>query len=202
MRRISTQIKKLQNKIEKESQSENIGNILPSEELNFKKDKQQENSEETSTHNIINILIDLRFLKKLLKMIEEGATGFDLAYEVEKNHAIKKLIYDGILFYNNFIEIGHKKFKEYPDIRETNYNSFKTVEKTEKYIFLIWIKEMINNKEELLESQNLDVKNLEIQFEQLNISQICPKCSAIIKDSDQILCENCGTKIRDIKEKS
>ncbi|MFX1442960.1 MAG: hypothetical protein ACFFHV_06050 [Promethearchaeota archaeon] len=51
-------------------------------------------------------------------MIEIGAMGCDLAYEVEKNQYVKKLIYDGILFYNVFLEIGNQKFIDAPDIKK------------------------------------------------------------------------------------
>lgn len=44
----------------------------------------------------------LHFLEFLLRTINKGATGFDLAYEVEKNYEVKNLIYNGILFYNIF----------------------------------------------------------------------------------------------------
>ena len=144
--RLSTQINRLYDKIKKESIKEK-DYILPSEELNLNKKKKDEGNSAQILNNYLN---DLRFFKKLLKMIQEGATGFDLAYEVEKNHAIKKLIYDGILFYNNFVEIGNNKFIDIPDEKKIDYKLFKTVEKTEKYIFLLWINKMIKKLEEIL----------------------------------------------------
>ena len=57
----------------------------------------------------------LQFLKKVLRIIENGGTGFDLAYEIEKNKEINNFLHDGILFYNVFIEIGNKSKKHLLD---------------------------------------------------------------------------------------
>ncbi len=191
--RLSTQYKKLHEKMKKERNKDDNTFIFPSEEIKLNIKREHEKKTE---HNIIDILRDLHFFKKLLKIIEEGGTGFDLAYEIEKNHAIKKLIYKGILFYNNFIEIGDQKFIDIPNTIKTDYKHFKTIEKTEKYIFLIWLQEVIKNIEELLKSQNIDINNLEDLFKKLNIKLTCQKCNSIVKDFDQTICENCGAQIR------
>ena len=46
--------------------------------------------------------IPLKFLKKISKMIKNGAIGFELAYETEKNELQGRLINDGIFFYKTF----------------------------------------------------------------------------------------------------
>ena len=93
----------------------------------------------------------LDFLKHLLQIINNGATGFELAYIVEKYQEVKNLIYDGILFYNTFIEIGNKKFKDAPDQIKKDYQSFKTIEDTEKYIFILWLKDTITSLEKKIQ---------------------------------------------------
>lgn len=75
--------------------------------------------------------IPLEFLKRISEMIENDATGFDLAYETENNQLKDRLMNDGIFFYNTFLNIGNQKFKDAPDKRKTNYQPFKLVEYTE-----------------------------------------------------------------------
>ena len=66
--------------------------------------------------------IPLNFLKKISKMISKGATGFELAYETEKNHLQGRLMNDGIFFYKTFVNIGNQKFKEAPDKKKLVIN--------------------------------------------------------------------------------
>ena len=83
--RLSTQYHKLSEKIKIGSIKER-DYLLPEEELLII--KKQNNKDDFI--NILNTYQnDLKFFKHLLEMIKNGATGFDLAYEVEKNHAIK-----------------------------------------------------------------------------------------------------------------
>ncbi len=143
--------------------------------------------------NVVNEL-DIEFLIELLDMIEEGATGFELAYEVEKKQLMRDLLYDGILFYNNFIEIGDMRFIDAPDKRVADFKAFKTVEETEKYIFIQWIREQINKKN--LKNEIDPVKRYE-KFQKskkrANI-KICTTCGAMFANDSQKFCEKCGTK--------
>ncbi len=66
--------------------------------------------------------IPLIFLKRISKMISNGATGFELAYETEKNQLKGRLMNDGIFFYKTFINIGNQKFKEAPDKKKLAFN--------------------------------------------------------------------------------
>ncbi|MBN1214263.1 MAG: zinc ribbon domain-containing protein [Candidatus Lokiarchaeota archaeon] len=192
--RLSTQYNKLSEKIKIGSVKER-DYLLPEEQLIIIKKQYNKDDFIKILNNYKN---DLKFFKHLLEMIKNGATGFDLAYEVEKNHAIKKLIYDGMLFYNNFVSIGNEKFIEIPNVKEVRYKSFKTVEKTEKYIFLLWIEEMIKKLEEILFSyKDITDYNKNQLYQSFNMER-CEKCGHLLKDDDQILCENCGAKIRDI----
>ena len=146
----------------------------------------------------------LNFLTRLLKMIHEGATGFDLAYEVEKNREVKRLIYDGILFYNTFLEIGNKKFIEAPDKKIENYKSFRTVEDTEKYIFILWLDDTINSlKEELYSKEDYteylkSKKSIEINKVRDRLKETlthCKNCGAQIQSKEQKFCEQCGVNL-------
>ncbi|MFX0037351.1 MAG: hypothetical protein ACFE9I_17150 [Candidatus Hermodarchaeota archaeon] len=146
----------------------------------------------------------LSFLTWLLKMIHEGATGFDLAYEVEKNQEIKHLIYDGILFYNAFLEIGTKKFIEMPDKKIENFKSFRTIEDTEKYIFLVWLNDTITSlKKELFPKEDYEeyvksrrAKEIKEAKDQLRERLThCKNCGTRIQSKEQIFCEECGKKL-------
>ncbi|MHA2194981.1 MAG: hypothetical protein ACXABO_05235, partial [Promethearchaeota archaeon] len=141
--RFGTQIKKLHKRIKSEKKYHpNFINNTVDEKLHMEPKKTR--SKETKEENPLEML---EFLRRLLIMINDGATGFDLAYAVEKNQEVKKIIYDGILFYNTFIEIGNQKFIEVPDKVKKDYRSFKTIEDTEKYIFMVWLRERISSIE-------------------------------------------------------
>ncbi len=195
--KLGTQVKKLHKRIkaERSFKPKITNNILDKEiakKIKLKKDK-NENQEE-----------HLDFLRRILKMIEEGATGFDLAYEVEKNKEIKKLIYDGILFHTTFIEIGNKKFTDVPDKKKVDYKTFRTIEDTEKYIFLVWLKDKIVSLEKdikpkedymnYIEARRIQaVKNEKIkQREKLTH---CKNCGERIKSKIQDFCEKCGVNL-------
>ncbi len=93
--KIGTDLEKLQKKIEKEKQyKRELYNDRSSGCLfiDAKKEKPKENSAREK----------LNFLMRLSNMVKEGATGSDLAYEVEKNQEVKSLIYDGVLFIIRF----------------------------------------------------------------------------------------------------
>lgn len=149
----------------------------------------------------------LKFLTYILKMIYEGATGFELAYEVEKNRKIRNLIHDGILFYNTFIEIGDKKFIEAPDKKIENYKSFKTVEDTEKYIFMLWLNDTITSlQNELYPEDNYTEyfksrKSKEVKETKKSLREnlnYCKNCGARIKSKEQRFCEKCGVDLSEM----
>lgn len=141
------------------------------------------------------------FLKHLFDIINDGATGFELAYEVEKNLEVKSLIYDGILFYNTFIEIGSKKFLDVPDKVKKDYQSFKTIEDTEKFIFMVWLKDTITTLEKKIQPKEDYAKFVEAKkaqeireaMEKLHKRLThCKNCGAQIRSKKQLLCEGCG----------
>jgi len=159
------------------------------------------NSKNTEKKDLIE---HLDFLKKLLKLINRGATGFDLAYEVEKNKEMKYLIYDGILFYNTFLEIGSNRFIDAPDKRKVDFKSFKTIEDTEKYIFIIWLKDTIESIEREIKPNGDYAQYLERRKEQellktkkklLKKLNQCKNCGERIRSLDQEYCEKCGVKL-------
>ena len=195
--RIGTQFKKLHKKIETErklkqkSYNERSGGYLYTDSKGRKpmEDKMQ------------RITDKLDFLKRLLDIINEGATGFELAFEVEKNQEVKSLIYDGILFYNTFIEIGNKKFLEADDKVKVTYQSFKTIEDTEKFIFMVWLKDTITTLEKKIQPKEDYAKFVETKkaqeireaMEKLRERLThCKNCGAQIRSKKQLLCEGCG----------
>ena len=146
----------------------------------------------------------LDFLKKMLRMIEDGATGFDLAYEVEKNKEVKNLIYDGILFYNTFIEIGTTRFTDAPDKMKVDYKAFRTIEDTEKYIFIIWLKDTITSfekenkpREDYIKYKETEkIKDIKEAHKKLRKSLIyCKNCGERIESEEQEFCEKCGINV-------
>jgi tRNA(Ile2) C34 agmatinyltransferase TiaS len=201
--RIGTQFKKLQKKIETEkefkqkSYNERSGGYLYTD---LKRRKHKKKKMQT-------IKDKLDFLKFLLDIINEGATGFELAYKVEKNQDIKSLIYDGILFYNTFIEIGNKKFLNAPDKVKVDYRSFKTIEDTEKYIFMVWLKDMITSLKKKIQPTGDYVKFIEAKKAQEIRETMkklrerlthCKNCGALIQSKEQLLCEECGKNLMEI----
>ncbi len=200
--KIGTQLKKLHKRIKVEKKFktnftntiQNNGVVKESKNIKIKKDEKK-NQEEL-----------LGFLKKLLELIEDGATGFDLAFEVEKNKYKKKikLIYDGILFHSTFIEIGNKKFIDAPDKKKVDYKAFRTIEDTEKYIFLVWLKEKIVSLEKEIKPKADYNKYLEARKAQ-EIKKAkeklrealthCKNCGERIKSKTQDFCEKCGVNL-------
>ncbi len=193
-----TQIKKLHKKIKQERTYKTKIPILI--DIVLKESKPIKTKEEAEK----NLMEQLDFFKKMLKMIEDGATGFDLAYEVEKNKVVKNLIYDGILFYNAFIEIGNTRFIDAPDKKKLNYKAFSTIEETEKYIFLIWLKDKIISIEKEIKpredyskyKKTQKIKEIEGKKKKLRKSLIyCKNCGERIKNEEQEFCEKCGINI-------
>lgn len=139
--------------------------------------------------------IPLTFLNKISKMIEKGATGFELAYETEKNEFQGRFMNDGIFFYKTFVNIGKQKFKEAPDKRKTSYQPFKLVEPTEKYLFMDWLEKKLaekDKKKNMMDEYAKYVDSREYKYKEV---LICEKCGAQAIDKNQKICEECGEKL-------
>jgi hypothetical protein len=139
--------------------------------------------------------IPIKFLKKISKMIEKGATGFELAYETEINSLQGRLMNDGIFFYKTFINIGKQKFIDVPDRKKTSYQPFKLVEPTEKHLFIKWLEKKIAEKEKkknLMDEYAKYVDSREYKYKEI---LICEKCGAQTTDRNQKICEECGAKL-------
>jgi len=186
--RISSQLNKLKEKIKSERKHKENHLILPTEAINLEIPVEKENDKKQK-HKFLD---DLEMFKNLLKMIENGATGFDLAYKVEKNQYVKKLIYDGILFYNTFLEIGAQKFIEAPNVKKRDFTHFNTVEDTEKHLFMIWLRDEINERDKIID-KNVEYKKHIQEREKLKEKFIfCQNCGAKNREKYQKYCEKCG----------
>ena len=172
--------------------------LLEEEKLKISEPMENNKSEKKSLSK------HLDFLKKLARLINGGATGFDLAYEVEKKKEIKTLIYDGILFYNTFLEIGTQRFIDAPNKKTSNFKSFKTIEDTEKYIFMIWLKETISSLEEDIKPREEYENYVESRKEEelsknkkklIKELGYCKNCGEKIRSNEQEYCEKCGVKL-------
>ncbi len=193
-----TQLKKLYKKIKLEKKYKTkISNLIETGTLGGSKPTKTKEKVEK------NLAEQLDFFKKMLRMIENGATGFDLAYEVEKNKVAKNLIYDGILFYNTFIEIGNTRFIDAPDKKKVDYKAFRTIEDTEKYVFLIWLKEIITSIDKEIKPRE-DYSKYKERHKRIEINEAqkklrknliyCKNCGERIRSEEQEFCEKCGMK--------
>jgi len=193
-----TQLKKLYKKIKLEKKYKTkISNLIETGTLGGSKPTKTKEKVEK------NLAEQLDFFKKMLRMIENVATGFDLAYEVEKNKVAKNLIYDGILFYNTFIEIGNTRFIDAPDKKKVDYKAFRTIEDTEKYVFMIWLKEIINSIEKEIKPRE-DYSKYKERHKRIEINEAqkklrknliyCKNCGERIRSEEQEFCEKCGMK--------
>jgi hypothetical protein len=139
--------------------------------------------------------LPLKIFKKFSKMIENGATGFDLAFETEERQLTTRLMLNGIFFYHTFLKIGNQKFKDAPDTKKTNYQSFKLIEYTEKYIFMEWLNKIITNqdkKDSILKDYAKYVESKEYKYKGY---LLCKNCGAKITDKNQKFCEECGKEL-------
>jgi hypothetical protein len=127
-------------------------------------------------------IMELILFKKLFDMVDKGATGFELAHFTRKDSLKKKLLDKGILFHNTFLNVGFKKFSECPNMKEQDYKTFKTIEKTEKYFFVIWLKHKIESLE----------YEISLGIENLKDLKKCRYCEVRYKYAHQIICEKCG----------
>lgn len=140
--------------------------------------------------------IPLNILKKFSTMIENGATGFDLAFETENYQITNQLMDNGIFFYQTFLELGNQEFKKAPDKKKINYQSFKLVENTEKYIFMEWLAKQIaqrDNKKSMMKEYAKFVQSKEYKYKEYFI---CKNCGAKISDKNQKFCEECGKELK------
>lgn len=124
--------------------------------------------------------------------------------KLKKNRVVKHLIYDGVLFYNTFLEAGNKKFIEVPDKIKKDYKSFKTVENTEKYIFMVWLNDTISSLQEKIYQKEDYARYIEVKRggekkeaeEKLKEQLVhCKNCGAKIRDKSQEYCEECGKSL-------
>ena len=146
------------------------------------------------------MLENLIFLRNLLERIQNGATGFELAHYVEENQAMKALIYDGVLFYNNFVEIGEKRFIDMDDKRETTFQGFKTLEDTEKVILINWISEEIQKYERILSDptafeEYTEKKERANKLKKRTSFIICKVCGTSLRGDNLKICTTCGSKL-------
>ena len=183
---------RLSDKIERGKKDKELPFYLSGEQININ----HKHKNLTSEAKIFNLIKELEFLKKLLGMIEKGVTGFDLAHSVQKYNKIKMFIHEGINFYNTFNEIGELIFLEAPDKKEKDYSFFKTVEDTEKFIFMVWINDAIDKVGEYLKNnvENPTLKKLREKI--IKQTKYCSKCDAEIMDDYQKICEKCGEDIK------
>ncbi len=197
--KLGTDLKKLRRRIkkEKEYKEKSDNNIFFKEKLIIN------NEMKSKGNNKKDLSQRLQFLRKILRIIEDGGTGFDLAYEVEKNKEINNFLHDGILFYNVFIEIGNKRFIDLPDKRKLDYKSFKTIEDTEKYIFMVWLKDTIASLERVVKPKEGYSKYIKLRKEKEAKDKLreklsyCQNCGVKILSKDQEYCEKCGVNLFD-----
>ena len=201
--KIGTDLKKLRRRIkkEKEYKEKSDYDIFIQEKLIINNAmRSKENTKEDISHR-------LQFLRNILRIIEDGGTGFDLAYEVEKNKEINNFLHDGILFYNVFIEIGNKKFIDLPDKRKLDYKSFKTIEDTEKYIFMVWLKDTIAFLERVVKPKGDYFKYVKLRKKKEAKDKLreklsyCHNCGVKILNTDQEYCEKCGVNLFEVISK-
>jgi len=181
---------KLKEKIEKEKEAKQEEFFFDNEKLTIDKPSKQEANKRLS---IINK--EKEFLKKLLEMITNRATGFELAYFVEKSQKINHLLYKGVMFYNTFLNTEKKIFIDLPDKEVKSYDNFKTIEETEKYLFMQWLKDTVSEKQERVDMEKEYRKYEEKAFPNTSKLMYCKNCGANIKDEHQKFCEFCGVKL-------
>lgn len=145
-----------------------------------------------------HLIIQLKTLKNLNKLIENGATGFDLLFAVENNDNLPTLHYDGISFYDMFQDIGNQPIKEIPDKVKKNYRSFIIKEETDKGRFMEWLEETINELEKAVKPKDDYVKYKERRenIEMKQGVQFCQNCGEKITNPNQKICEKCGISLR------
>ena len=181
---------KLKEKIEKEKKFKQDEFLFADEKLTYEKPKKVNAKKKVKATNN-----DQQFLKELLNMIENRATGFELAYIVEKNQKSKTLVHRGITFYNTFLNTGNNVFIDLPDKEIKSYENFKTIQETEKYIFLLWLKEEVSEMDKIIDVEKEYVKYEEKIFPNTSQLLYCKNCGAKINSDKQMFCKFCGVKL-------
>lgn len=138
----------------------------------------------------------IKFLKKLLLMIEQDATGYDLAYEIENYDLKRDLLHDGIVFYETFLKIGNKRVKDIPNEEKKDYKTFKIIEDSHKQLFFNWAKELIKDYEKPKFTKSEYVRYKKSKEKWFSNELHCEKCGARIKDKNQEICEECGEVLK------
>ncbi len=140
---------------------------------------------------------ELEALEDLAIKIESKATGYELAYEVERNKNLPRLYSNGIHFIETFKQIGSQVFLESPDKVIKVFTTFKTKDDSEKTIFLKWLNKEIEERKETLYPRSDYLKYKEMMEQQEKVGEMgnCPYCGALINDKTQKFCEECGMKL-------
>jgi len=104
------------------------------------------------------------------------------------------------------LEIGTQKFIDVPDKQTKNYKSFKTIEDTEKYLFIVWLNDTISSlqkqislKEDYTKFMEAKIAKEREEAEKKLRAQLthCKKCGAKIRDNRQEVCEECGENLKE-----
>ncbi|MBN1214264.1 MAG: hypothetical protein JXA99_02360 [Candidatus Lokiarchaeota archaeon] len=125
-------------------------------------------------------------------MIEQDATGYDIAYEIEDNGFKNDLISDGIVFYNIFLNIGDKSVKNIPNEEKQNYKTFKTMGDSHKKQFMNWANNIIEKFENPIKIKKEYEMYKESRKKWKSQDIYCEKCGARVKNKNQKVCEECG----------
>ena len=199
--KLSTQSKDLKKKIRKEHKFKEYKQDLLNDP--FDSTKNLKITYETSKK--IYIVNELRLLEKLIIMINEGATGFDLAYEIERTDNIRSLVFEGINLISTCKRYGNKVFKDEPDEVKNKYESFITLEESAKSKIIKWINKAINKRKSIVRENKeiFDYLKEALKKEKIEAIDIlnkliirCEKCGAKIINKQLKYCENCGSKVR------
>jgi len=155
-------------------------------------------SSEKNKYERKKLKLQLKTLKNIYKLIENGATGFDILFAVENNENLPSLHYDGISFYDMFQEIGNQSIKDIPNKVKKNYRSFIIKEETDKGRFMDWLKETRKELEKAVKPNDDYVKYKERRknIEMRHGVQFCQNCGAKITNPNQKICEKCGISLR------
>ena len=180
------ELKQLRRRFKRERDLKNKLTRLTLDFEQIKNKKKPPNKKEKLIMTVNKVLI----LKKLLEMIEEGATGFDLAMFIDKYNYKNELLHDGILFYNYFKDIGTSILRDVPNEKESKHRSFNVREESEKAIFIKWAKEFIASTEEKIDVDEEYRKYIEKK--KLESITHCKNCGTKFASPSQRVCEQCG----------
>ena len=180
------ELKQLRKKLRSEREYKNTLLSLTLDSEKIKKKKKILNKSEKLIMTVNKVLI----LKKLLIMIEDGATGFDLAMFIDKYDYKNEILHDGILFYNYFKEIGTKVLKDVSDRKESKHRSFNVLEDSEKAVFIKWANDFIKSTEEEIDVEGEYKKYIEKK--KLESISECKNCGAKFTSNSQRVYEHCG----------